>query len=157
MCIVRQSGAGVSLGNTVRSARAIFKCPLVVTPCAVVGISSSPFCPTSPREPSLGQDSPCSAGPALSQAFSPGGLCSRTSACPRSRPCWGRASPEHLARFAAHVSLRPARARPAELPRLGMLGHCHSPVLLPSVCISVNLTENVRVGDLRVVQFPCAV
>lgn len=48
MCIVRQSRAGLLLGNTICSARAIFKCPLVVIPYVIAGSSPSSFCSTSP-------------------------------------------------------------------------------------------------------------
>ena len=48
MCIVRQSRAGLLLGNTICSARAIFKCPLVVIPYVIAGISPAPLCSTSP-------------------------------------------------------------------------------------------------------------
>lgn len=47
-CIVRQSRAGLLLGNTICSARAIFKCPLAVIPYVIAGVSPSSFCSTSP-------------------------------------------------------------------------------------------------------------
>lgn len=48
MCIVRQSRAGLLLGNTICSARAISKCPLVVIPYVIAGVSPSPFSSISP-------------------------------------------------------------------------------------------------------------
>lgn len=144
MCIVRQSGAGVSLGNTICSARAISKCPLVVTPCVVVGISSSPFCPGSPRifpgasVPVAGQSLLCQ--PALTHwRFPPrftARFCSRilsVSLIPSLLQAGTALELSTWPRLLPTCQLiRPARPHPAaELPRLRMLGHCHGPCPSP--------------------------
>lgn len=159
MCIVRQSGAGVSLGNTICSARAISKCPLVVTPCVVVGISSSPFCPGSPWDLPWGI---CAGGrtvPALparahSLAFPTPLHCQvlqqNPQRVPDSIPAAGQDSPgaEHLAWIAAHVSAHPfcpapSGSRAASAQDARALSRALS--LPTSVRISANLSKKLSV------------
>lgn len=101
LCVVRQSGAGLSLGNTIRSARAIFKCPLLVIPYVIAGISPLSFPPNIPPGLSAG----------IGVLWCPGSSCSptppRTS---RPAPLPGSAA-KSLARSLIPFLLQPGRPR----------------------------------------------
>lgn len=130
MCIVRQPGAGVSLGISVCS-RAIFRCPLLVTPAPPSGFPPLPPARLPPgmslghlcrRQGSARVPSPLSQG--CSHPCSLPGPAAEPAAVPDSIPAPPGA--QLLAYFAAHVSAHPRLhpCPPMALPGRGCSAQC---------------------------------